>query len=101
MKEVFSSNETNIKRFHALISGKVQGVFFRVYTQKNAEEKGLSGWVRNTEDGRVEVIAEGETDSLKGLLKLLNQGPPNSYVKSVEVEWLEPKGDAGYFYIKN
>ena len=100
MDEVLNSNKADIKRFHALVTGKVQGVFFRDYTQKKAEENNLSGWVRNTEDGRVEVVAEGEEGSLKNLLKFLNQGSPTSRVDVVDIKWGDPQGETGVFHIK-
>ena len=51
-------------RAHILISGRVQGVFFRVYTERAAQERGISGWVMNTRDGRVEAVLEGEKEKV-------------------------------------
>ncbi|MCX6818587.1 MAG: acylphosphatase [Candidatus Aenigmarchaeota archaeon] len=80
-----------MKRCHILVSGLVQGVFFRDFTRKNALELKLTGWVRNTQDNRVEVFAEGEENKIKELIKRLWQGPPAAKVSNVSVEWQEPK----------
>jgi len=68
---------------HAWVSGKVQGVFFRVETQKRATELGLRGWVRNTDDDRVEVMACGEEDAVNRLKAWLSQGPARARVSDV------------------
>ncbi|MGM0482619.1 MAG: acylphosphatase [Patescibacteria group bacterium] len=91
-----ASAETDIKRINALVSGKVQGVFFRAYTKKRAQEKGISGWVRNLEDGRVEVIAEGSEKAIGSLVDFLWEGSPSSQVDNVKVEWQEPEGESGF-----
>ncbi len=75
------------KRFHIWVSGKVQGVFFRAHTVEVAERLGLSGWVRNLPDGRVEIVAEGEEIHLRQLLDWCRQGPPRARVD--RVEWRE------------
>ncbi len=74
-------------KLHAFISGRVQGVFFRSSTRAKAEELGLRGWARNLADGRVEVMAEGDEESLKKLLKWLYKGPPDAVVKDVKYEF--------------
>ncbi len=73
-----------IKRVRVFISGLVQGVFFRSFTQKKAQELGLAGWVRNLKDGRVESVFEGEKDKIDKMIKWCYQGPPNSKVEKVE-----------------
>ena len=57
-----------MKRKHVVIEGKVQGVFFRANTQRMAASLGLTGWVRNLPDGRVEVVIEGEENNLAAML---------------------------------
>ena len=74
-------------KLHAFISGRVQGVFFRSSTRAKAEELGLRGWARNLADGRVEVMAEGDEESLKKLLEWLHKGPPEAVVKDVKYEF--------------
>ena len=85
-----------MKRVHALVAGKVQGVFFRVTAQKKAQELGLSGWVRNLPDGRVEVVAEGDKESLEMFVDHLRIGPPAAEVENVGTEWGEPRGERGF-----
>lgn len=70
---------------HAYVAGRVQGVYFRNWTRKQAQRLGLHGWVRNLRDGRVEVLAHGRDDMLRELEKLLWQGPPLSRVDTVEI----------------
>jgi len=87
------------KRLHAFISGRVQGVGFRYYAQKRAELYGITGWVRNLPDGRVEVLAEGDEELLKEFLKDLKKGPPLARVDGIEVSWEEPTGEFLEFFI--
>lgn len=72
------------KRFY--VDGVVQGVFFRANTQKQAAKLGLTGWVRNLPDGRVEVLAQGEASKLSELESWLWQGPEKAQVDTVTVE---------------
>ena len=67
-----------------LVSGRVQGVFFRASTQRQASELGLRGWVRNLRDGRVEVLACGEANVLEILEKWLETGPDYAKVTNIE-----------------
>jgi acylphosphatase len=78
--------------FRAIVHGRVQGVFFRRYTDVTAKELSVSGWVRNQPDGTVEVWAEGPKDRLEKLAAWLKQGPPSAVVRRVELSWHEPKG---------
>lgn len=87
-------------RFHAFISGRVQGVFFRDFTRRWAQTLGLTGWVRNVFDGRVEVVAEGEEEKLNLLLEKLKEGPPLARVEKVDVTWEEYKAEFDDFKIK-
>jgi acylphosphatase len=68
---------------HFLVKGRVQGVGFRWFVHREAAEIGLRGWVRNTNDGDVEVLAAGEPDQLKDLMKALGQGSRGSRVDEV------------------
>ena len=77
---------------HCFVSGKVQGVWFRASTQDKAKELDLTGWARNLPDGRVEVIACGQSDKINELHEWLKQGPPLAKVTDVtreELEWQE------------
>jgi acylphosphatase len=71
-------------RIRALVSGRVQGVFYRAETRQQASRLGLTGWVRNLPDGRVEVLAEGEEQRVRELIAWCEQGPPRSRVDEVK-----------------
>jgi len=85
---------------HVLISGRVQGVFFRANTKQQAEILGLSGWVRNTNDGKVEAIFEGEEKFLDEIIKWCHRGPPLSKVENVDVKKQKPTNDFDDFSIR-
>jgi len=74
-----------MKRAHIYVSGRVQGVFFRHNAQMKARELGLTGWVRNTEEGQVEVLAEGEEGRIEELIAWCKRGPSAASVDRVEV----------------
>ena len=77
------------------VSGVVQGVSFRYFTQKTARDLGLSGWVRNRPDGDVELEAAGERGLIEELIKALRVGPPAAHVRDVQVSW-QDKNENGY-----
>jgi acylphosphatase len=81
---------------HCLVSGKVQGVWYRASTETEARRLGVSGWVRNLQDGRVEVFAVGESDLLQQLVDWLRRGPPAARVDDVVVDWGEAQAPAGF-----
>jgi acylphosphatase len=70
---------------HCLVSGRVQGVFFRASAQAEAQRLGVAGWARNLRDGRVEVMACGDTDALARFREWLGHGPPQAEVEDVTV----------------
>lgn len=74
-------------RAHVLIRGRVQGVAFRWETRRVAEVHGLTGWVRNLPDGRVEAVFEGEREEVEAVIGWCRQGPPIARVEDVKVEW--------------
>lgn len=74
------------------VTGKVQGVFFRAWTQSQARELGVSGWVRNCADGSVEAHIEGDEAALKALVDRLHRGPPAAEVAAVTVGAAEDQG---------
>lgn len=86
-----------MKRLHAFVSGRVQGVFFRSETSDLASNLNLKGWVRNLRDGRVEVVAEGEDDKLEELVKFLHKGPPHAIVADVWITWEKFKNEFQVF----
>ena len=86
-------------RAHAIISGRVQGVFFRVETQRAAEGFGVSGWVRNKRDGTVEAIFEGRQEDVDAALNWCRHGPRMSRVDKVDVDWQDYTGEFTSFDI--
>ncbi|MEX0673010.1 MAG: acylphosphatase [Candidatus Paceibacterota bacterium] len=78
---------TDEKEIEASITGKVQGVNFRTFVKKRADELGLTGYVTNLDDGSVEVIAQGEKEQLEELVRQLHKGPHFAEVEEVDVSW--------------
>ncbi len=72
-------------RVYVLVSGRVQGVFFRASTKKRADELNLTGWVRNLDDGRVEAVFEGEQEKVDNMVEWCRKGPNYADVKDVQV----------------
>jgi acylphosphatase len=87
-------------RCHALVSGRVQGVFFRQNTRERARALGLKGWVRNTEDGKVEAVFEGEREKIEKILEWMRKGPPFARVDGLKIEWEDFKGEFDDFEIR-
>ncbi len=80
----------NTIRVHVFISGRVQGVSFRWFTQRQATKLGLTGWVRNLWDGRVEAVFEGEAEAVKQVVQWCHQGEPPAQVTDVSVKQETP-----------
>lgn len=87
------------KRVHVIVEGKVQGVFFRDFTRRQAYRFRVKGWVRNLMDGRVEIMAEGEEEDLKSFLEEVKKGPPLAIVEKIDIDWMEFKGEFQDFRI--
>lgn len=85
--------KANQARLHAFVEGRVQGVGFRFFVVDLAYALGLRGWVRNTYDGQVEVLAEGEREALERLLAELHRGPRSAYVTDVKATWEPASGE--------
>ncbi len=79
-------------RRHVHVSGRVQGVFFRDFTRQQAQALGLTGWVRNLDDGRVEAVFEGEPASVTTMLNKLRDGSPQARVEQIAVREEPPEG---------
>ncbi len=88
------------KRIHAWIEGRVQGVFFRASAKKKAERGGVSGWVKNLPDGRVEAVLEGDKEKVSKVLNWMRKGPRLARVEDVKVKKENFKGDLHNFVIK-
>lgn len=86
----------NGERVHVFVSGEVQGVFFRDSTRSEAEQLGLSGWVRNTQDGRVEAVFEGKPEAVRQMVEWCESGPSSADVEDVSVEDEQPEGLSGF-----
>jgi acylphosphatase len=79
-----------------VVHGRVQGVFFRDSTRRQAEQRRVSGWVRNTWDGTVEAHFEGDADAVDAMVAFAREGPRGAVVERVEVEDVEPEGLSGF-----
>jgi acylphosphatase len=80
-----------------LIKGKVQGVFYRAWTEQNARALGLSGWVRNLRSGDVEVVVTGPDELIDDLIRRCWHGPPAAKVSDIQVEPVEAEPLSGFF----
>lgn len=86
-------------QLHALIEGRVQGVGFRYFVLQNAMQLGLTGWVRNTWDDKVEVCVEGSRLDLDKLAGLLRTGPGSAHVTAVKADWQPASGCFSSFMV--
>jgi acylphosphatase len=88
-----------VKRLHAVVRGRVQGVGFRDATAREARRLRLTGWVRNRMDGTVEITAEGDERALRELETFLRHGPGLANVTGLDVFWEPPVNDLARFEI--
>ena len=79
-----------------MVSGRVQGVFFRDTTRQRAEAAGVAGWVRNTPEGSVEAVFEGDEQAVEQLVEFCRRGPSRAEVAAVDVTEEEPQGLSGF-----
>ena len=93
-------NSNDRVNMHAFIEGRVQGVGFRYFTQQKAEMLGITGWVRNCWDGRVELSAEGSREDIDRFYGYLEQGPPSSIVKKINVDYSAASGKFQTFSVQ-
>jgi acylphosphatase len=84
------------KRVHVYVSGRVQGVYYRATTRDEATERGVDGWVKNLDDGRVEAVFEGEPDAVEEMVDFCYEGTSMANVSTVEVTEEEPDGLDGF-----
>lgn len=78
-----------MKTAHVIVSGFVQGIGYRSFVKKNAVKLGLTGFVRNIENGRVEALFQGDKEKIEEMILLCKKGPYLSEVKNVEVDWID------------
>ena len=83
-------------RRRVVVHGHVQGVFFRETTRRLAQEHGVAGWVRNTWEGTVEAVFEGQPEAVERLVAFVNRGPSGASVERVEVFEEDDEGLAGF-----
>ena len=88
-----------LKQLQLVVRGRVQGVFFRASAQREARRLGLNGWVRNRNDGSVEILAEGEETSIRELYSWAQKGPGAARVDRVDTRWRSYTGDFSEFRI--
>ncbi len=88
-------------RIHVIISGRVQGVWFRAGTRDKAQQLGLKGWVKNIQDGNVEAVFDGEEKLVKEMIEWCHHGPPLAEVENVEAKKEQSSDDFDDFYIKH
>lgn len=86
-------------RAHVMVSGRVQGVYFRSYAADEARALGITGWVRNVAGGRVEAVFEGEEDAVRKMVEWCRTGSPSSRVDNVEVSCGEATGEFASFSV--
>lgn len=86
-------------RAHAIISGRVQGVCYRMETQRAAQRNGVVGWVKNKKDGTVEAVFEGDKQDIDSVLSWCHKGPRLADVAGIDVEWESFTGDYSSFDI--
>lgn len=86
-------------RAHVFVRGRVQGVLFRAETVNVAQRLGVTGWVRNLPDGRVEALFEGEKENVEKAVEFCRRGPPGAYVQDLDVRWEDWKGEFQEFDI--
>ena len=79
-----------------VVHGRVQGVFFRAETRRHANRHGVAGWVRNTRDGTVEAVFEGERDAVEQLVEFCRRGPAGAVVERVDVDEEPVEGLGGF-----
>jgi acylphosphatase len=83
-------------RAHVFVSGTVQGVYYRATTRDTARDRGVDGWVKNLDDGRVEAVFEGDEEAVEGMVEWCHTGSPQARVDDVEVEYESPEGLDGF-----
>jgi len=87
-------------RAHVIVSGRVQGVFFRAETKEKAKELGVFGWVKNLSEGRVEAVFEGERATVEEMVKWAKSGPPGAIINDLDLSWEEHQAEFNGFEIR-
>lgn len=85
-----------LSRAHVVISGRVQGVCYRAFTQHQAVTLGLSGWVKNMPEGCVEAVFEGRRETIEQAILACKSGPPGARVNDIDIAWKSPLEEQGF-----
>ena len=85
-----------VVRAHVVVSGRVQGVFFRDEAQRRARSVGVAGWVTNRPDGNVEAVFEGPREAVESMVRWCGHGPSGARVDDVQTTWGDPRGEEGF-----
>ncbi len=85
---------------HIIARGRVQGVNFRYYVLRKANELSINGYVRNLKDGDVEILAQGTHNSIDKLIEFIKSNPGSSFVTDIELDWKEPETHFSNFQIR-
>jgi len=85
---------------HVVVTGKVQGVFFRASTREIAVGCGVRGFVRNLPDRSVEAVLQGERGSVEKVIEFMGEGPPGAFVTGIRVDWRAPSADFPGFDVR-
>ena len=94
------TEQTEIRRVHVWVQGRVQAVGFRAFVQQNAMQIGVTGWVRNVGYDTVEAVAEGTKEQVEMFLQMVKRGPMGSRVDESREEWEQATGEFGSFRVK-
>ena len=94
------AEQTETRRVHVWVQGRVQGVGFRAYVLQNALPIGVTGWVRNVGYDTVEAVAEGSKEQIEEFLQMIKRGPVSSRVDESREEWEQVTGEFGSFRVK-
>jgi acylphosphatase len=100
MMGAHAAEETMVERVQLVVTGRVQGVWYRASTKQEGSRLGLTGQVRNLPDGRVEVVAEGERATLEQLVAWCRRGPPLARVTDLQASWWPATGAMTGFEVR-
>lgn len=95
-----SGGDQDLERAYVYVSGRVQGVFFRDSTREEAERLGLSGWVSNLSDGRVEAVFQGPSEDVRQMVRWCEEGPSHADVEDVQAEFEGADEDLQGFQVR-
>lgn len=89
-----------MKRIHVLITGKVQGIFFRASTRRKAMDLDIKGWIKNLDNGMVEAVFEGKDEAIKEMVEFCRKGPFGAKVNEIDIKEETYKNEFEFFEIR-